>query len=205
MVDGDGARFGKYRLLRKLGEGGFGTVYEALLPGPMGFTKRVAIKKLRGHLLGEDDRVVQALINEARIGGLLHHDNVVDILEFGQVGPHYYMAMEHVAGATLTDILRLCAKRGVRLPPFAVVEWGRQMARGLAHAHDLRDVDGNPVGLVHRDLKPSNVIVDRWAWPRSPTSASPRPPATCTAPPPRGRPRAPRATCPPSRSGPTAS
>ena len=161
MVEGDGARFGKYRLLRKLGEGGFGTVYEALLPGPMGFTKRVAIKKLRGHLLGEDDRVVQALINEARIGGLLHHDNVVDILEFGQVGPHYYMAMEHVSGATLTDILRLCARRGVRLPPFAVVEWGRQIARGLAHAHDLRDVDGNPVGLVHRDLKPSNVIVDR--------------------------------------------
>jgi len=161
MVDGDGARFGKYRLLRKLGEGGFGTVYEALLPGPMGFTKRVAIKKLRGHLLGEDDRVVQALINEARIGGLLHHDNVVDILEFGQVGRHYYMAMEHVAGATLTEILRICSKRGVRLPPFAVVEWARQITRGLAHAHDLRDVDGNHVGLVHRDLKPSNVIVDR--------------------------------------------
>ena len=160
MNDSSGARFGKYRILRKLGEGGFGTVYEAILPGPMGFTKRVAIKKLRGHLFDEDHRVVQALINEARIGGLLHHDNVVDILEFGQVDKHYYMAMEYVDGAPLSEVLRLCAKRGVLLPPFATVEWGRQICRGLAHAHDLRDVDGKPVGLVHRDLKPSNIIID---------------------------------------------
>jgi len=48
--DPAGAVLGKYRIVRQLGEGAFGSVYEAVLPGPMGFTKRVAIKKLRASL-----------------------------------------------------------------------------------------------------------------------------------------------------------
>ena len=156
-----GAQFGKYRIVRRVGEGSFGVVFEALLPGPMGFAKRVAIKKIRSKLVDGDPKFVHAMVNEARIGGLLHHANVVDILEFDRVGEHCYMAMEYVDGATLSEIVDTCRRRGVLLPRFAVVDLGIQICKGLHFAHQLTDHDGRPLHLVHRDLKPSNVIVDR--------------------------------------------
>jgi len=153
--------FGKYRVKRRIGEGAFGSVYEAELAGPMGFSKAVALKMLRPHLVDGEPAFVQSMINEARIGGLLHHANIVDILEFGQEGSRYYLAMEFVDGATLSDIIKLCGMRDVLLPRFAIIDLALQVCRGLHYAHTLEDRDGQPLHLVHRDLKPSNIIVDR--------------------------------------------
>ncbi len=161
MEGATGATFGKYRIVRKIGEGAFGSVYEAQLPGPMGFAKRVAIKRIRPNVVEDDPKFVQSMINEARIGGLLHHANIVDIFEFGQETGHYYLAMELVDGATLNGILRLCRKRRVLLPRFAVVDIAIQVCRGLHYAHTFREPGGDRLDLIHRDLKPSNVMVDR--------------------------------------------
>ncbi len=155
-----GATFGKYRIVRKVGEGAFGVVYEAVLPGPMGFSKRVAIKRIHTHLVSEDPKFVQSMVNEARIGGLLHHPNVVDILEFGQVEDHWYLAMEFVDGIALSEVIPLCRWRGVLLPRFAVVDLALQVCRGLQYAHGFQDASGQSLHLVHRDIKPSNVILD---------------------------------------------
>jgi len=157
----DGASFGKYRLIRRIGQGSFGSVYEAVLPGAMGFTKRVAIKRLRPHLGGPESTFARAMVNEARLGGLLHHANIVDVLEFDSVGSHQYLAMEYVDGVTLTEVIRLCQNRRILLPRFAVVDIALQICRGLQFAHELQGEDGRPLGVIHRDLKPSNVMVDR--------------------------------------------
>jgi len=131
-----------------------------VLPGAMGFSKRVAIKRLRSNISAPDSPFVKALVNEARIGGLLHHANIVDVMEFDQVGPHFYLAMEFVDGVTLTEVIALCRRRRVLLPRFAVVDITMQVCRGLQYAHEQRDQSGQPLGLIHRDLKPSNIMVD---------------------------------------------
>jgi len=156
-----GVPFGKYRILRKLGQGGVGCVYEALLPGPLGFSKRVAIKRLRPAVVAQNPWLRDAMINEALIGGMLHHDNIVDVLEFDRAGPHYYIAMEYVDGLTLGEIIRICRAHRVLLPRFALIRLAIDVCRGLQHAHGLRGADGRRVELVHRDLKPSNIMVSR--------------------------------------------
>jgi len=161
VADVQGAQFGKYRIVRKLGDGTYGAVYEAFQPGAMGFSKRVAIKRLRSHLVAGDRRFLQSMVNEARIGALIHHANIVNILEFDQVEGHYYLAMEYVDGATLEEVIRLCQRSRVLLPRFAVVDLMTQVCRGLHHAHEMRDHDGRRLNLIHRDIKPSNLIVDR--------------------------------------------
>ena len=74
--------FGRYKLIRMIGEGGMAQVYHAVMAGPMGFEKDCAIKVLKPGV-DEGDRLVKALINEARLGGYLRHPNIVATLQVG--------------------------------------------------------------------------------------------------------------------------
>ncbi len=149
--------FGKYTLLEVLGEGAMARVYRAIRSGPMGFRKEVALKLIHPELASHE-KSLRALINEARMGGLLRHRNVVEIYEFDQVGDTFYIAMEMVRGWTLAQMLRRAAVRGP-LPPRIVAEIAAQICTGLAHAHAACDPEGAPLHLVHRDLKPTNVLL----------------------------------------------
>ncbi len=149
--------FGKYVLLEVLGEGAMARVYRAVRSGPMGFRKPVAIKQILPHV-AEDEKVIQALINEARVGGYLQHRNLVEVYEFDQAGDTYYIAMEFVAGYTLEDVMRRTYSQGL-LPPRIALEIAASLCDGMAYAHSAVDETGRPMNLVHRDLKPSNVMV----------------------------------------------
>ncbi|MCO4747256.1 MAG: tetratricopeptide repeat protein [Proteobacteria bacterium] len=129
-------RLGRYELGRPLGEGGAGTVYEAILHGPGGLQKHVALKVL--HHQGK------TLTREARLGGLLRHRGLVDVYEVGEVEGQWFCAMELCGGGTL-------AGRGP-LPPRAVVEVGLAVCEALSHATEV-------LGLVHLDIKPSNLLL----------------------------------------------
>ncbi|MCB9683466.1 MAG: protein kinase [Alphaproteobacteria bacterium] len=144
-------RFGRYEILRRLGVGGTGEVWQAWLVGPEGFRKPVALKVLRGD--PELDR--GSLIREARLGGMLQHPNIVGIHDLGEVDGRWYVAMELCDGVSLARLLR---ERGP-LPPLAIVEVGLQVCAGLAHLHGQRAGDAG--GMVHRDIKPSNLLLDR--------------------------------------------
>jgi ligand-binding sensor domain-containing protein/serine/threonine protein kinase len=152
-------RFGPYTLVSILGEGGMARVYRAVLEGPMGFRKELAIKRIRTDLTRDNDSLVQSMINEARLGGQLKHPHVVDVYEFGSVADQYYIAMEYVPGWTLDALIAGASLRGAKLPIGAALDLMLQVADGLAHAHTLCSPEGRPLDLVHRDLKPSNVIV----------------------------------------------
>ena len=149
--------FGKYTLLEVLGEGAMARVYRAIRSGPMGFQKEVALKLIHPEISSRE-KGLRALINEARMGGLLRHRNVVEIYEFDQVGDTFYIAMELVRGWTLAQVIRRSAVRGP-LPPRIVAEIAAQICEGLDHAHRATDAEGDPLRLVHRDLKPTNVML----------------------------------------------
>ena len=148
--------FGRYRLLGVLGEGGMARVFRAELQGQEGFRKPTAIKVIHAAIAARGEALRRSLINEARTGGLLHHPNIVDTYDYGEVEGLPYIAMEYVRGVGLDDVL---AERGA-LEPALALEIGAQICAGLEHAHDL-EVDGVAANLVHRDLKPSNIILSR--------------------------------------------
>ncbi len=148
--------FGKYQLVEEIGIGAMARVYRAVRSGPMGFHKEVAIKQLTPD--AEGDRAVRALVNEARLGGFLHHRNIVEIYEFDRVDETYYIAMEFVRGFTLDQVIKRAAPDRP-IPPRVVAQIAMQICAGLSYAHDAVDKDGRPMNLVHRDLKPANVML----------------------------------------------
>ncbi len=144
-------RLGRYRLIGVLGTGGMGVVHEAELEGPHGFRKRVALKVLSAPA----ELVGSAIVEEARLGGLVHHPNVVSTLELAEADGRWFMSMELVEGPTASALVK---ERGA-LPARAALEIGAQAAAGLSYLHTL-SIDGADRPLVHRDIKPSNLLID---------------------------------------------
>ncbi len=163
-ASGDGAigsRFGRYRIESLIGKGGMARVYRATLDGPLGFARPVAIKQIRADVEAHSDKLVRALVNEARLGARLSHPNVVDVLEFGEDEGAFFIVMEFVDGHPLDEVIARCTERGVNLPLKLVLQVVADVASGLAHAHALVDDEGHEIGLIHRDLKPANILISR--------------------------------------------
>ena len=138
----------RYQIVRKLGEGGMGTVYLALHTI---LEKQVALKVLHGEFARKPD-LVERFMQEAKAASRIRHENVIDISDFG-VSPdgHVYFAMELLHGRDLHDLIARARLAG------DVVPWARtkkiflQICAALSAAHAR--------GIVHRDLKPENVYL----------------------------------------------
>ena len=148
--------FGRYQILQQVAQGGMA---EILLARPLSGTVRVcAIKRILPQF-SKDLQFVSMFIDEARITIGLNHDNVVHLYDFGQVDGVYFMAIEYVDGTDLAALLRTFATAGRGLPPIVAASIMADVARGLAHAHELRDAAGRALGIVHRDVSPQNVLL----------------------------------------------
>ncbi len=111
-------RIGKYQVLQPLASGGMGEVFLALQEGPAGFRRKVVIKRMRPPI-GDNPAFVEMFLNEARLAAMLSHPNVVHILELGQADDgSWFIAMEHIDGRSLRDVLIARSRRGTPgLPP----------------------------------------------------------------------------------------
>lgn len=140
---------GGYRILRTLGEGGMGVVYEAEQQSPR---RLVALKVVRGAHAGGELQV-KLFQREAQILGRLKHPGIAAVYEAGQTeGGEHYFAMELVRGQTLAEWAR--ERRADRARPLGIAETLRlflQVCEAIAYAHQR--------GVIHRDVKPSNVVV----------------------------------------------
>ncbi|HEV3259096.1 MAG TPA: protein kinase [Gemmataceae bacterium] len=137
-------RLGPYRVLRFLGAGGMGIVFEAEDPH---LQRRVALKVMRPVLVA-DGSARRRFLREARAIAALKHDHIVTIHQVAQARGLPFFAMEFLTGETLEDRLRRTGRPGVA----ATLRIGREIATGLAAAHRR--------GLVHRDIKPANLWLE---------------------------------------------
>ena len=152
-----GQWLGKYEVLGLLASGGMAELYLARGRGLDGFEKLVALKRVLPHL-ARDQEFVGMFLDEARLAGTLDHPNIASVIDIGRAQGNYFFAMEYVHGRDLRSVLREAAPGdGLSLAcGLAIVT---QAAAGLHYAHERRDPDGRPLGIVHRDVSPSNVLI----------------------------------------------
>jgi len=136
----------RYTILRRIGEGGMGAVYEAR-HAVIG--KRVAVKVLLEKFLAKSDFVAR-LLQEARLASSIGHENIVDVIDFGTTDDgRSFVVMEFLDGESLAQLLM----REAPLPVERSLRLARQVASALSAAHAK--------GIVHRDVKPENVYIVR--------------------------------------------
>jgi eukaryotic-like serine/threonine-protein kinase len=144
MVEPGQVLDGKYRIVRLIGEGGMGAVFEG---ENVRISRRVAIKVLHGAAL-EKAETVQRFEREAQAAGRIGSDHILEILDLGTLSDgERYMVMEFLNGETLSARI----KHHTRLTPEQIVPLIRQALVGLGAAHQA--------GIIHRDLKPDNIFV----------------------------------------------
>lgn len=151
-----------YRVLHRVGAGGMATVYDAIREGSDGFRKRVALKRIHDHL-ADNPRLVELLVDEARLASLIDHPNVCQVLDFGVDSSGHFMALEFLDGFTLRQVFdvleeqpRLSSEPRHQLVVARVVAG---LAEGLHAAHQLTDEAGQSLEVVHRDVTPHNLFV----------------------------------------------
>src|SRR5262249_32944094 len=137
-------RLGRFRLLRLVGRGGMGAVYEAI-DEELG--RHVALKILPGHAT-LDERELARFRREAQAAARLSHPHIVPLFGVGEDDSTHWLAMQFIDGESLDRVLRRRSDAGEsRLAPDDVARHGLAIAEALARAH--------AEGVLHRDVKPS--------------------------------------------------
>jgi serine/threonine protein kinase len=144
QAPGELGRLGGYRVLKVLGTGGMGMVYQA---EDVHLQRSVALKVMKPEL-AKNATARERFLREARAAAKLKSDHVVHIYQVGEERQTVYLAMEFLEGLSLDDWL----KKGRTPTPAQAVRIGRQIALGLVDAHAC--------GLIHRDIKPGNIWLD---------------------------------------------
>ena len=139
-----GKALGGYEILRKLGEGGMGAVYEAR---QVALDRSVALKVLPAHLAANRTFIMR-FTREALSVAKLNHNNIIQIYDVGKAEGIYFFSMEFVRGKTLGDLVE---KEG-KMDPRTAVGYIVQSARGLEYAHRKN--------IIHRDIKPDNIMIN---------------------------------------------
>jgi serine/threonine-protein kinase len=121
------------------------------------FRRMYAVKRLHPHL-ASDPEFRAMFLDEARIAGLIHHPNVVGVIDVGEDEHGPFLVMDYVDGLPLGNLAARSRVSKQPMPVQIAVRIALDVARGLGAAHEVR-IDGRPLGVVHRDLSPQNVLI----------------------------------------------
>lgn len=143
---GDFPTIAGYRIIKKLGGGGMGDVYEAI---QLSMERPVAFKLMRG-LEHASEAQIRRFFREARTGGKLSHPNIVNFIDAGKIEGAHYIAMEFIYGIDVRQIIQ--EKGPIPYPEAARIGYYVSLALDYAHTR---------FNIVHRDIKPENILIDR--------------------------------------------
>ena len=148
-------QLGKYTLEKKIGAGGMADVW--LARGPNG----VCVLKCPHRHLCDNADFVRMFLDEASLLAQLHHPNIAQISDLGQVNGVYFLAMEYVAGFDLMSISLEHERHGELMGPELCARIVADAASALHYAHEAKGTNGLPLGIVHRDVTPHNILLSR--------------------------------------------
>lgn len=154
----EGTRVGRYTLIQHLASGGMAEIFLARHEGQGGFSKELVLKVLQPRF-ADNREVLEMFWGEGRLGAMLAHPNIVDVYDVGEADGLPFIAMEHIAGRTLTDLVRRGIEVGRPVSIEHAVHLVMEAAAGLAYMHEGTGADGRPFQIVHRDISPSNLII----------------------------------------------
>ncbi len=135
-----------------------GEIWLAERRGISGFSKRVVVKTILD-AYSDDPELVEMFLREGRIAAGLTHPNIAQTFDLGREGETYFIAMEHVDGRDLRDLLISNIELGRQIPLNLVLRIIAEVCEGLHHAHGWKTPDGQPAGIIHRDISPQNILV----------------------------------------------
>ncbi|MDP7035034.1 MAG: serine/threonine-protein kinase [Planctomycetota bacterium] len=143
--------------VRKIAEGGMGSIYEGQQLGTDGFLKQMAVKMLNLDV-SSDQEFVEMFIGEAKLVANLVHQNIVQIYHLGRYEGNLYIAMEYLNGINLQEFFDRHKRLGRKIPYDLVAFIISRVCRALEYAHEKRDEVGRLLRVVHRDVSPKNIM-----------------------------------------------
>jgi len=153
-----GSRLGDCELLLRIGRGGMATVWVAREHSPVPKEDRLVAVKAMLPELAEETEFVRMFLDEVRLVRSIRHPNIVNVYDVGEHDGVMWMSMEWVEGESLHTVIAEAGKRRA-IPPEMAVRVIAEAAAGLHAAHELRDENGQPRGVVHRDVSPHNILI----------------------------------------------
>jgi eukaryotic-like serine/threonine-protein kinase len=136
---------GRYHILKKIGQGGMGVVFQA---NDTLLNRIVAYKVLPPSVRDNPD-TLESFLSEARVAAGINHNNIVTVYDTGTEVAEPYIIMEYVDGVSIKQILERISK----MPVKDIIEVAKQVCYGLEHAHSKN--------VIHRDIKPANIMISR--------------------------------------------
>jgi serine/threonine-protein kinase len=153
-----GTRLGRYQILTRLSVGGMAEIFLALASGAGGARQLVTLKRILPDLR-ELDEFVRMFVDEARISSALSHPNIAKVFELGQDEGELFIAMEFIAGQSLSSILQACRRAKRPVPMGFAGRVGVELCQALHYAHHFTWPNGDEAPVIHRDVSPNNVMV----------------------------------------------
>src|SRR4051794_14987511 len=150
---------GKYELVEPVGEGGMAHVWRGLTHGASGFTKLVAIKRVKREL-AQDPSFAAMFVEEARVVSALQHPNIVQIFDFDQDDSGgFFIVMEWIEGLDIEHWVRAHELGRARSPWHLTTAIAVEVLRAVTAAHERVDEQGKSAPVIHRDINPANIML----------------------------------------------
>ncbi len=152
-------RFGTYRIVRRLGEGGMAVVFLAETVDDGGNLLPVALKFMKPRVAGGEVDASDLFATEGDVMGLLRHPSLVNLFEVGKHCDTFYFAMEYCPGGDLEALLGALHWQERSFPASLALQIGIQVLEALSYVHQAQGVRGTSLGLVHGDINPANIFI----------------------------------------------